>query len=76
MNRDPQETYDQPLEVVTLGQDVVITGPGPAGIALTAAAAAVSAKLLAEAAREAVQQSSSDAAITLADDAGSVVRRL
>ena len=50
---DPAQTYDRPLEVDVHGVEVVITGPGPNGIALTAQAAAESAKRLATAARRA-----------------------
>ena len=55
MKPDPQDTYDQPLEVTTHGGEVVITGPGAAGIALTASAAATTAERLAKAARSASQ---------------------
>lgn len=51
--RDPGQTYDRPLEVDVHGIEVVITGPGPNGIALTAQAAAESASRLAAAAQKA-----------------------
>ena len=55
MSSDPRKAYDQPLEVDTHGGEVVIMGPGPAGISLTARAAAKSARRLADAARKASQ---------------------
>jgi hypothetical protein len=53
MDRDPGKTYDQPLDVDVYEGEVVIFGPGPAGIALTANAAAETAARLTEAARRA-----------------------
>jgi hypothetical protein len=53
MDRDPTATYDQPLEIDTFDGEVVIFGPGAAGIALTASAAAQTAARLAEAAERA-----------------------
>lgn len=50
---DPAKTYDEPLQVEIHGNEVVIFGPGPNGIALTARAAAISATRLAEAACQA-----------------------
>lgn len=60
MGSDPGGTYDRPLEIDTHGGEVVITGPGPQSIALTAKAAAQSADRLAAAARQA---SDSDARV-------------
>ncbi|HVW74240.1 MAG TPA: hypothetical protein VHC39_11420 [Rhizomicrobium sp.] len=51
--RDPRRTYDQPLEINTMGDEVVIIGPGPVSIALTARAAAASVHRLLAAARKA-----------------------
>ena len=53
MRQDLADTYDEPFDVDVLDGEVVILGPGSAGIALTAAAAAESARRLAAAARNA-----------------------
>jgi hypothetical protein len=47
------DAYDIPLEVVVVGHSVVILGPDGASVAITAEAAAQSAKLLADAADQA-----------------------
>jgi hypothetical protein len=50
---DPGKTYDEPLKVDMLGDEIVIVGPGPIGVALTARAAAASIPLLEDAVRRA-----------------------
>ena len=52
MTRDLQEAYREPLAVETFDDEVVITGPGPIGISMTASAAAETARRLALAARQ------------------------
>ena len=54
-------TYEQPLDIDIHDGEVVILGPGPLGVALTAEAAAQTARRLAEAAGRALSRPSPQA---------------